>query len=93
MQVDFDRLDAVTREAFNRVAGHTRWEIAIVKAQQQIRENPYLHWDGETLLVLSPSNMLYRAGRACQCRSYLNRRPCWHRAAARLIQRYTETEN
>lgn len=93
MEVNAERLARVTQSAFDRVAGDRRWELAIVKARQQIEENPFLHWDGRTLLVLSPSGELYEAGRICQCLSYRNRRPCWHRAAARLIQRYEEEKN
>ena len=90
MFVEAELLDRVARVALESVAGDRRWEVAIAKARRQIEENPYMHWDGEALLVLSPSNMLYVAGRACQCRSYSLRNPCWHRAAARLIERYFE---
>jgi hypothetical protein len=93
MDLDTELLAKVTLAAFDRVAGDRRWEVAIVKARRQIEENPFLHWDGRRLLVLSPSGGLYEAGRICQCLSYLNRRPCWHRAAARLIQRYEEEVN
>ena len=49
-----------------------------------------MHFAGGTLLVLSPSGKLYTASRGCQCLAYVKGEPCWHRAAARLIQRYTE---
>lgn len=93
MDLDAERLGRVAQAAFDKVAGDQRWEVAIAKARRQIEENPYLKWDGRTLLVLSPSGGLYEAGRICQCVSFMNRRPCWHRAAARLIQRYHEAEN
>lgn len=67
-----------------------RWQQAVARAWREIRENPYMHWGGESLLVLSPSGEIYDAGRECQCRSYLFRRPCWHRAAARLLELYFE---
>lgn len=92
MEVDAERLGRVAQAAFDRVAGDRRWETAIARARRQIEENPYLHWDGRTLLVLSPSGNLYNAGSACQCKSYMNRQPCWHRAAARLLERYSEAE-
>jgi hypothetical protein len=93
MDVDAERLGEVAQAAFDKVAGDRRWEVAIAKARRQIEENPYMHWDGKTLLVLSPSNVLYVAGRACQCSSYLRGKPCWHRAASRLIERYFELGN
>lgn len=88
MDFDSERLASVTQAAFERAAGERAWEMAIVRARREIESNPYMHWDGRELLVLSPSNMIYTAGRACQCRAYLARRPCWHRAAARLLKRY-----
>lgn len=93
MLVDGERLQSIAQAAFDAVAGDRRWEMAIARAKRQIEENPYMHFAGGTLLVLSPSGNLYNAGRACQCRAYLAGQPCWHRAAARLIERYTETVN
>lgn len=90
MNVDAERLGRVAQAAFDSVAGDRRWEVAIAKAKRQIEENPYMHYEGNTLLVLSPSNMIYQAGRSCQCKSYRQGRPCLHRAAARLLQRYAE---
>jgi hypothetical protein len=90
VDVDGERLGRVAQAAFDRVAGDRRWELAIARAKAQIEENPYMYFEGGALLVLSPSGNLYSAGRACQCRAYLNRRPCWHRAAARLLERYFE---
>ena len=91
MNVDAERLGRVAQAAFDSVAGDRRWEVAIAKAKRQIEVNPYMHYEGDTLLVLTPSNMIYRAGRSCQCKSYLQGRPCWHRAAARLMRRYVES--
>lgn len=88
MEVNSELLGRVTQVAFDRVAGDRRWEVAIVKARRQIEENPYMHFAGRELLVLSPSNGLYTAGRKCQCTSYAHGRPCWHRAAARLLELY-----
>lgn len=88
MEVDAERLRRVAQDAFDRVAGDRRWEVAIAKARVQIEENPYMRFAGGELLVLSPSGGLYTAGRKCQCKSYANRRPCWHRAAARLLELY-----
>lgn len=91
MNIDQDRMQQVVQSAFDRVAGNRRWEKAIVRAKQQLESNPYMHFDGDALLVLSESGEIYSANGACQCKAYANGHPCWHRAAARLVQRYNET--
>lgn len=93
MNIDESRMSQVIQEAFEKVSGSLRWQTAIVKAKQQIEENPYLHFDGEALLILSPSGEIYRANGSCQCKAYMNSQPCWHRAAARLVERYMQTSH
>ncbi len=89
MNLDQDRMQAVVEEAFNKTS-NLRWQMAITKAKGQIESNPYLHFDGDALLILSDSNEIYRANGACQCKAFGHGQPCWHRAAARLIKRYSE---
>lgn len=91
IQIQQERFEQVTQDAFDAAQGSKRWQTAIVKAKQEIESNPYLHFDGNTLLVLSPSNEIYEANGTCQCKAFTNGQPCWHRAAARLIKRYEET--
>jgi hypothetical protein len=93
LNLNSDKLAAVIQTAFNKATGSRRWETAIVKAKQQLESNPYIHLDGDALLILSPSNEIYRANGACQCRAYRQGQPCWHRAAARLVARYNETSH
>ena len=93
MSIDQDRMRQVTQEAFNRVSGNRRWETAIAKAKAELESNPYMHFDGQSLLILSPSGEIYTANGSCQCKAYTNGQPCWHRAAARLVQRYNETSH
>lgn len=93
VSIDQNRMQQVIQEAFDKVSGSRRWQTAIAKAKQQIEENPYMHFDGAGLLVLSESGEIYRANGACQCKAYTNGWPCWHRAAARLVQRYNETSH
>jgi hypothetical protein len=93
LNIDEDRMQQVIQQAFDRVAGNRRWESAIVRAKQQLETNPYMHFDGRGLLVLSESGEIYRADGTCQCKAFTNGQPCWHRAAARLIQRYNETSH
>jgi hypothetical protein len=92
VEVDQNRMQQVVQEAFDKVGDDHRWQMAIVKAKQQIESNPYMHYDGHALLVLSPSGELYSANGTCQCKAYQHGNPCWHRAASRLVQRYTEDE-
>lgn len=87
---DDERLLLVTERARAACVGRPRWLAAIEKAVRQLGSNPYMHWDGRELLVLSDSNEIYVAGRACQCEAYRRGKPCWHRAAARLLLRYFE---
>jgi hypothetical protein len=93
LNIDRDSLQQVTQEAFDKVSGNRRWETAIVKAKIQLETNPYLHFDGQSLLILSPSGEIYTANGVCQCKAYESGQPCWHRAAARLVQRYNETSH
>lgn len=90
LEINSDKLQEVTQEAFDKATGSRRWQTAIVKAKQQIESNPYLHVDGDALLILSPSNEIYRANGTCQ---FTLGQSCWHRAAARLVQRYNETSH
>ncbi len=80
----------MVQEAFDKVADSLRWQTAIVKAKQQLEENPYMHYDGRALLILSPSGEIYSANGSCQSKAYTNGQPCWHRAAANLVERYLE---
>jgi hypothetical protein len=93
MNIDPSGMQRVAQEAFDKVADSPRWQVAIAKAKQQLEENPYMHFDGESLLILSSSNEIYTANGTCQCKAYLNHQPCWHRTAARLVKRYMETSH
>lgn len=90
LNVNSNRMQEVIEEAFNKASNNLRWQTAIVKAMQQIEANPYIHFDGHSLLILSPSGEIYSANGTCQCKAYRNGQPCWHRAAARLIERYNQ---
>ncbi len=93
MNIDQNKLQEVAQEAFDKAQGSQRWQTAIVKAKVEIENNPYMHVDGDALLILSPSNEIYRANGTCTCKAYMNGQPCWHRAAARLVKRYLETSH
>ena len=93
MNIDTNRMNQVIQQAFDKAQGNKRWQTAIAKAKGEIETNPFMHFDGDALLILSPSNEIYRANGTCQCKAYMQGFPCWHRAAARLIQRYLETSH
>jgi len=90
MNIDENRMRQVAQAAFDKVSGNRRWETAIAKAKAQLESNPYMHFDGKALLILSPSGEIYTANGNCQCKAFANGQPCWHRAAARLVERYNE---
>jgi len=93
MNINQDAFQQVAQEAFDKVSGNRRWEVAIAKAKAQLETNPYMHFNGQSLLILSPSGEIYTANGVCQCRAYASGQPCWHRAAARLVERYNETSH
>jgi formaldehyde-activating enzyme involved in methanogenesis len=90
LNINESAMQTVAQEAFDKAQGDGRWQRAIAKAVQQIRENPYIHFDGDAALILSDSNEIYTANGTCQCKAFANRKPCWHRAMARLLKRYEE---
>ena len=99
-----DRFGKVIADALSKVeltATDTqtkkRWINAIAKAAFEIEENGvFMTWlDGsQSLLIWSQkSNNIYTANGVCQCRAFEQGSPCFHRAAARLVRLYMETEN
>ncbi len=74
-----------------------RWVNAIAKATVEIEENGvFMTWqeaDKSLLIWSQKSNNIYTANGVCQCRAFEQGVPCFHRAAARLIRLYLETEN
>jgi hypothetical protein len=93
MNIEEAKMQNVIQEAFNKISGNRRWEVAIVKAKQQLESNPFMHFDGQSLLILSPSGEIYSANGTCQCKAFSKGQPCWHRAAARLVKRYNEASH
>ncbi len=89
--INAERMNEVIAAAFNQTDS-LRWQVAITKAGAEIEENPYMHYDGHALLILSPSGEIYSANGACQCKAFGHGQPCWHRAAARLVERYNEAQ-
>lgn len=88
-------LEVVVNSAKKSAAGSPRWVNAIDRAARELIENPYIDRDTEHygLIIGSSSGQCYAANGICQCKAFEHDRPCWHRAAARLIQRYDERLN
>src|SRR5947209_3024529 len=47
MNIDQSKMQQVVQAAFDKASDSRRWQTAIVKAKQQIEENPYIHFEGE----------------------------------------------
>ena len=69
-----------------------RWANAIGKAVALIEQNPEMAYDLRTasLHIVGTRGTRYMANGVCQCEAYNGGFPCYHRAAARLIQLYLE---
>ena len=64
-----ERIAQVAQEAFDACQGRRlgdRWQRAIAKAKRQLLENPYVHFTGTSLLVLSDSLHIYEANGVCK---------------------------
>lgn len=92
-KTDQSQMEQVIQEAVEKAVGNLRWQRAIARAKVELESNPYIHFDGQALLILSPSNEIYEANGMCQCKAYTSGQPCWHRAAARIVERYNETSH
>ncbi len=74
-----------------------RWINAIAKAVVEIEENGnFMSWMAEdkSLLIWSQkTDGIYTSNGVCQCRAFVQGVACYHRAAARLVRIYLETED
>jgi hypothetical protein len=97
-ELDRERLAQVAAEAIAKLqnsnaADSKRWINAIARAVAEIENNPFMTYDldSHSLLILSTeSGQIYTANGTCECKAFEFGKPCHHRAAARLIQRYLE---
>ena len=73
-----------------------RWINAIAKATVEIEENgvfmTYQEDDHSLIIWSQKSNNIYTANGVCQCRAFEQGSPCFHRAAARLVRLYLESD-
>ncbi len=82
----------VLDQAKQAAADSPSWLRAIEKAAEQIETNPFIFPAEDHLIIGSTSGNTYSANGVCQCEAFAHGRPCWHRAAARLVKRYEEAE-
>jgi hypothetical protein len=83
------KLNQVAATAMNAVGSDKRWRNAITRAAALLTSgNPYIHFTGKSLLILSDSGEIYESNGVCQCKAYPM--PCKHRAAYKLVKRYLE---
>jgi hypothetical protein len=103
LNLDSITLQAVADQALTDAAAYSRWVNAICHALAELDSNPYLERSGHGLIIGSPSGGVYAANGICQCTSYsgidadgtrvhAGGKPCWHRAAARLVRLHDEAQ-
>ena len=88
-----DSLVAAVDAARIAAGDDQRWQNAITSAWDYILQTETLDYDANThaLKVASASgNGSYIANGACSCRAAELDKPCWHRAAARIVTRALE---
>lgn len=88
MNLDTDKLNTVVETALVNASDSRAWSNAIRRAAEELEANPYIAYQEGSTLILSPSGEIYTANGSCGCKAYANSRPCWHRAANRLLVRY-----
>ncbi|HEX8072281.1 MAG TPA: hypothetical protein VF546_20215 [Pyrinomonadaceae bacterium] len=91
MFLDETKLTQVVESALFSVQGHRRWQNAIRRAAEELLTNPYMHYTGTSLLMLSESGEIYEANGICQCAAFKAQTPCRHRAAYKLLKNYLTT--
>jgi hypothetical protein len=92
LNLNSSTLAAVVEKAAHDAANHPRWLTAIGRAILELDSNPWIERNDHGGLVIgSPSGNVYAANGVCQCEAYTHgKKPCWHRAAARLVRLHDE---
>ena len=92
LNLNTNTLAAVVDAARTDAAQHPRWLKAIDRALVELLQNPWIerHADHPGLIIGSTSGKCYSANGVCGCEAYAHQRPCWHRAAARLVRLHDE---
>lgn len=83
------------QQARHQAAEHQAWLNAINRASLFLAAERW-QFDGETLLIESATTTganYVATPHQCECKAYAAGRPCWHRAAARLLVKASEVAN
>ena len=91
-QVNRQTVAAALRQARIDAAEHRAWINAINKAALNLEACPWA-FDGEALIIASASRQGTRylvTPEGCKCKAAHEGRPCWHRAAWRLLRKAAE---
>ncbi len=83
-------LDSVVATALEKAKNDKSWVNAIKKAHTAMLENPYIEAIDNHTLLIAGENGVYTGNSTCQCTAYSKGKPCYHRASAKLWQRYNE---
>ena len=78
--------------ARNEATEHRLWITAINRAALNLEACPWA-FDGETLRIASATTRGTRytvSPERCECKAAQDGRPCWHRAAWRLLRKAAE---
>jgi hypothetical protein len=88
MSVVFDALVAAYDDAAEKTVTDAKWHNAVTSAFDHLLPLDSLDYHGGVLMVQSASSDdVYTASpTSCQCPAFQCGNPCWHRAAARLVQ-------
>lgn len=95
--LDIDLLCEVVDTAKDRVKGNTPWVNAINKAYNFLLESEdiiLMRDDANVALIPSGTQdktTYFATNGECACMAGQNGKPCWHRAAMRLMKRYMES--
>ncbi len=80
------------REARVQAANHQAWLNAINKASLYLAAGDW-QFDSEVLSITSATTdgaRYHVTSHTCECKAFAAGRPCWHRAAARLLEKAGE---
>ena len=80
------------REARVQASHHMAWLNAINKASLYLRTGDW-QFDGEILSIGSATTTGARyhvTAHSCECKAFKAGKPCWHRAATRLLEKAAE---
>ncbi len=94
LDINDELFQQIVDDAKRATLGDTRLLNALDRAVTMLDGNPYVHVDGDELLVMSDTSLRTYAvnNDTCQCEAFGRGFSCKHQAARRLLQRYYEAK-